>query len=392
MKIVKFSKYFSKRSQTFIYNLACGLREECPELRVLTLQRRNSGTRPFEVVDVLEDETQATEDGVSGRLRHVISRVPVIRQFVADADTARITRRFVEYLKEQRPDIVHAHFGPHAYKIYPACVTTGTPLIVSFRGYDASAYVREWAWRVRYRKMLAYCEAVLVVSDEMRSRIAPLAGDTTLVTIHAGKRIDDYPFRPPRAPMTQLVSVGRLVEKKGHVDAIRAVQRARQMGADVTLRIIGDGEDRHTLERYIESHGLSEWVELAGAVPHAEVKGALGRADGFILASRTAADGDKEGVPNALKEAQLMGVPVISTRHAGIPDVVPAPNHRWLAPEGDWRRLGELVRELHGCDEQTLREMAELARGHVAQHFSLQEEVRRHIEVYHEVFARGEER
>jgi colanic acid/amylovoran biosynthesis glycosyltransferase len=277
------------------------------------------------------------------------------------------------YLDAVQPDLVHAHFAGAAQLVAGACRRAGVPLIVTLRGYDASQNLHRRRMQRRYRKLFASTRAVVLVSDEMRVRIAPLVpAGVPLLTIHAGRRIGDYPFRFPAAPIRSFVSVGRLVEKKGHDDAIRAIGFARRRGADVHLRIIGDGPHRHRLEGLVRNEDLAEFVRIEGAMAHADVRRALSRADACILACRTARNGDREGVPNVIKEAQLTGLPVISTLHGGVVDVIPACNHRWLAPEGDWERLGELVHSLAAAGSGMLRDSALAGRRHVEQHFALE--------------------
>ncbi len=372
MKVIKFAPAFSRLSQTFIYNLACRLREELDDFRVLTLERENAEDRPFDAVDVLQDVT-STPDSAG---------ISIWQRMLGTAQQKRRTKRFIEYLDTTGADVVHAHFGPAAAKIIDACEATRTPLIVSLRGYDASRLLQERKWKKIYAGLFPRCHAIAVVTGEMRSRIKPYAGETPIVTVHAGKDAREYPYQPPEAPIQRFLSIGRLVEKKGHGDAIRALGHARSLGADVILDIIGDGELRHELETLIREQKLSNCVRLLGRLPHAQVKKMLREADGFVLASRTASNGDKEGVPNVLKEAQLVGLPVVTTRHAGIPDVVPSPHRPWLAEEGNWRALGKAIYEMSRRDSDALQQISQRARKHVKTEFSHRDEVRRYIELY----------
>ena len=372
MKVVKFAPAFSRQSQTFIYDLACGLHRELADFRVLTLERENPEQRPFTAVDVLHDVTETPSK----------TNLSLWKRLIGKTSEELRTARFVEYFKARRPDVVHAHFGPAAAMLIDACEATETPLIVSLRGYDASRLVQERRWRRIYADLFPRCQTIAVVTSEMRSRIEPFAADVPIVAVHAGKDASQYPYGPPVALARQFLCIGRLVEKKAHGDAIRAIGHARKMGADVTLDIIGEGEQRQSLEALIRAEGLADAVRLRGRLPHGRVKQMLRASDAFVLASRTASNGDKEGVPNVLKEAQLTGLPVVSTRHAGIPDVVPEANHRWLVDEGDWRTLGKRIYELSRCDLDELEAMTKRARQHVEHHFSHDREVSRYIELY----------
>jgi colanic acid/amylovoran biosynthesis glycosyltransferase len=387
MKVVHFVHRFSPLTQTFVYGLVCGMRAANPETGVLTLKRENADSRPFDAVHDIEVV------GLNEWSSLFVGRLPVARRALSRLDRWRVRRRQIaalrEYLDWHRPDVLHAHFAEAGKLIASACEATGTPLIVSLRGYDASRELHRARKRRSYRRLFGKARAVVLVSEEMRSRIGPLVpSGVPVVTIHAGKRDTEYTFREPRGPIKEFLSIGRLVEKKGHLDAIRAVAEARRMGVDVNLRIIGDGRLRRELEDFVNRSGLREFVDLAGEMGHDSVKAALHAAGGCILACRTGANGDKEGIPNVLKEAQLIGVPIVSTMHGGIPDVVPQANQRWLAPEGDWMMLARLIHELAGMDESALRQIAIRGRRHVEEHFSLAEEVRRHLDLYNAVINR----
>jgi colanic acid/amylovoran biosynthesis glycosyltransferase len=125
-----------------------------------------------------------------------------------------------------------------------------------------------------------------------------------------------------QAATADVVSVGRLVEKKGFDTLIRAIALVRSSVPDVRLRIIGDGPERATLEQLIESLGVKRNVTLAGAMAHDDALAEIGSAKVFCLAAQSAADGDSDALPVVLREAMARGVPVISTNVAGIPETI----------------------------------------------------------------------
>lgn len=384
MKILQFVPRFSPLSQTFIYNLVLGLSAAQPDTRVLTFERENPELRPFEAVDILS----LPEVGFAG---HIETLLPFTKPWLYRAGFGAehaFDQALIAYLEERRPDVFHAHFATEACAVATACEALNIPLVVSLRGYDASRVLNEKRWRRAYERLFSRVRAVVLVTKEMHPRIAPFVPEAVpILTIHAGKNAEDYHFQQRTGPLRRLLTIGRLVEKKGHLDAIRAVQKARQMGADLRLEIIGEGEQRPELEAFIKSENLGDFVELIGELPHEAVKHRLDQADAFILACKTPPNGDKEGVPNVLKEAQLMGLPIISTHHAGIPFVVPKENHSWLAAENDWERLGELASALSKLDAAGIEKNTLLARRHVEEHFSLDGEITRHLRLYEEILS-----
>ena len=135
--------------------------------------------------------------------------------------------------------------------------------------------------------------------------------------------------------------MGRLVEKKGFADAIDAVARLRGEGRDVRLDILGDGPLRADLERR-----AGEGVRLLGAASSDAVLAALHAADIALAPSVTAADGDQDGPVNTLKEAMATGLPVVATRHGGIPELVEDGVSGLLVPERDPEALARAIARL----------------------------------------------
>jgi colanic acid/amylovoran biosynthesis glycosyltransferase len=132
-----------------------------------------------------------------------------------------------------------------------------------------------------------------------------------------------YRERQPRAPGgLSLVSVGRLVEKKGIAQVLRALRLLLDGGLRAEYRVFGDGPLRPRLQALAGELGIAEMVRFEGRQGQAAIREGLDRSDILVAASVTAADGDEEGIPNVLKEAMASGMPVVGTRHAGIPELI----------------------------------------------------------------------
>ncbi|HET6698097.1 MAG TPA: glycosyltransferase family 4 protein, partial [Nocardioidaceae bacterium] len=167
--------------------------------------------------------------------------------------------------------------------------------------------------------------------------------------VHHGVRLDTLPGRDSGAggradngtgsglgsTAPSIVSVGRLVEKKGYADLLRALTRLRATGQPFTCAIYGDGPLRAELEELRDSLGLADRVTLAGAVPHTDALAAIARADVFVLAPRVTADGDRDGIPNVLVEAMGCGTPVVTTDAGGVAELVRHDANGLLGPPGD---------------------------------------------------------
>ena len=138
-----------------------------------------------------------------------------------------------------------------------------------------------------------------------------------------------------RGEPIKIVTVCRLVEKKGLEYSIRAVARLLSRYPTIEYTIIGTGPLEESLRNLINKLGVAQNVHLIGYVPQDQIPELLDKSDIFVLASVTAKNGDEEGIPNSLKEAMAEGLPVISTRSAGIPELVQDGKSGFLAPEHD---------------------------------------------------------
>jgi colanic acid/amylovoran biosynthesis glycosyltransferase len=116
--------------------------------------------------------------------------------------------------------------------------------------------------------------------------------------------------------------MGRFVEKKGFRYLVDAVAQLRASGVEVELRMIGGGPLVDDVKAQIRRLGLEENVTLLGPLPDAQIPEQFDWTDVFVVPSVTAASGEKEGIPGVITEAMLLGVPVIATRHSGIPEHV----------------------------------------------------------------------
>jgi glycosyltransferase involved in cell wall biosynthesis len=130
-----------------------------------------------------------------------------------------------------------------------------------------------------------------------------------------------------------ILSVGRLVEKKGFPDLLLACARLKERGKAFRLAIYGEGPLRDELLAMIERHGLQGLVDLPGAIAQRDLIPIFRNAELFALAPFVTEDGDRDGVPNVLVEAMACGLPVVSTAVSGIPElVVPGVNGLLVAP------------------------------------------------------------
>jgi glycosyltransferase involved in cell wall biosynthesis len=226
---------------------------------------------------------------------------------------ARIQRNFPE------SDQIHAHFADRAATV---ALVAGRLLGLP---YSLTAHANDiYVGPTLLREKISGAVFVATCTGYNAAHLADVTGDGNGVAcIYHG--LDAQRYRPDatgQAPKTRLVAVGQLKEKKGFAYLVEACRILQEHEYDFSCEIIGEGPLRRELEAQIREHSLERTVALRGALEHHEVIAAYREAAIFVLPCVTAADGDRDGIPNVILEAMAMEVPVVSTNHSGIPEAV----------------------------------------------------------------------
>jgi len=193
--------------------------------------------------------------------------------------------------------------------------------------------------------------------------------------------LSDYPFKLKSSPrILNFISVGRLQDKKGFRDCILAFQLLSQKYPELSLKIIGTGSQEQELRRLLPNG--EQQISFLGALSHEDTKKHIAASDAFILCSKTGVDGDKEGIPVVLMEAMAMGLPCVSTRHSGIPEVIPEESHWLLAEEGNAADIAVKIEQLINSPKAEIARLSELGRKKIEQEFNLETEVAKLKTIY----------
>jgi colanic acid/amylovoran biosynthesis glycosyltransferase len=237
---------------------------------------------------------------------------------------------------KKRYDILHAHFGPigNSYRFVKSLWRA--PLVISFHGYDFSSIIKKSGADV-YRPLFSTADAVTVNSDFMHGKLVECGCPPEKIRkqpygVDLGQ-ISKLNEREKELGPVRILTIGRLVEKKGIEYSIRAFAEARKSHPEIHYDIVGDGPLRAMLQQLIADLNVADGVTLHGAKDGPFVRDVMARADLFVLTSVTATDGDQEGTPVSILEAQAAGLPVISTRHSGIPEILRDGVAGFLVPE-----------------------------------------------------------
>lgn len=294
------------------------------------------------------------------------------------------------WIAARPPAILHAHFGHEACGIAWLAEELRIPLVVTFYGLDLSMYPRSPLWRARYRRMFRSASMCLAEGGAMLHQIRRLGcpPEKTRVIRNPAPIAEipfvERPFKDARSEPVDLLFVGRFVEKKGLVHAVRAMGELRAEFPRLRLNVVGDGDLRPSIEAEIRRHGVDESVILHGLLPFARMSELMRRCDALVVPSVVARDGDSEGgAPNILLDAQASGMPVVGTDHCDIPEFVAPDKSAFLAPEGDAPAFAGALRRLlaPGDPERWIR-MGRAGREHVSREFDMPSVVARMHELY----------
>jgi len=260
---------------------------------------------------------------------------------------ALYARSLARVLHRTRIDVALAEYGITGAEILDACRLAGIPLVAYFYGFEA--------WRTSlveqhlpaYRRLFAGAAAIVAVSDSIRRRLLDWGAPADKVHhIVCGADPERFAGAAPESAACHFVAVGRFTAKKAPQLTLRAFGAAAAVEPAARLSMVGDGPLLHATRRLAAELGLEDRVSFLGVRPPDEVARLFRAARAFVQHSVTAADGDREGTPVAILEAQMAGLPVVSTRHSGIPEIVVDGETGLLVDEGDAAAMGKAMTKL----------------------------------------------
>jgi len=278
------------------------------------------------------------------------------------------------FLRKYCIGFVLAEYGPVGAMIQDACYSVGVKLVVHFHGYDASHQKTVEKFKNYYLKFNKQASNVIVVSQLMQRRLQdmgiqeekfllnPYGVDTTFFEFNEVS--DEEVF----------IAVGRFTAKKSPLTTIKAFSRVLETHPNATLVMIGDGELRDDVHKLVGELSLQNAVLLKGILSPEEIRIELRKARCFVQHSVTSADGDQEGLPVSILEAMSTGLPIVSTRHAGIPEAVIHDENGFLVEEGDEEGMAVFMKELLAKDELP-KKMGRRSREIILERFSQQRQI-----------------
>jgi colanic acid/amylovoran biosynthesis glycosyltransferase len=373
MKIAFIVSEFPSLSQTFVLNQITGLLDLGHDIEIFALKpgdlrkvhddvmRYGLLKRTSFLPRVPVGRWELALKGLREALVHfpghpgAILRALDLRRFRKLGTSFKVILRCMAFFDRGPFDIVHCHFGP--------CGNVGLQglligalrgrLVTTFHGFDLTSYVKKNGKGI-YDALFEHGDLCLPISQHWLNRLTEMGCSRKKVLVHhMGVDTRQFPVKkenPRQAGRTRILSVARLVEKKGIRYGIEAMSRMVGQHGNVEYSIVGDGPSRLQLEQLVRDLKLERQVRFLGWMNHQEVTELMTQSDILLAPSVTAEDGDQEGIPVVLMEALAMGLPVVSTHHSGIPELVVDGITGLLAPERDSQALADRISELITID------------------------------------------
>lgn len=365
MKIAFFVGDFPALSETFVLNQVTGLLDRGHEVHIVACRSRGEASLHPDVISYGLLQRVRYGGVPNSYLSRLVGALKILlrtphKDLLPMLQTLNVVRsprgavslRLLYYAGACRGlppfDVLLCHGGPHgllAMELREIGLVSGK-LLTFFHGSDVSSFLEERGRDV-YGKLFNLGDLFLPISEYWQKKLISLGCRPEKIKIHRmGIDTQRFVYRSKpwdgKAPL-RLVTVARLVEKKGIEFGIRAVSELIKNNMPVVYTIVGDGPLRTNLLECIEKLGVGEQVRMIGAKNHFEVEKVLAESHVLLAPSVTSSSGDQEGIPVAIMEAMAVGLFVISTEHSGIPELVQDGVTGFLAPE---KKVKSLVDKL----------------------------------------------
>src|SRR3981081_3080090 len=345
---------------------------------IITKFRQNAGVFPFRDVEKLSPTRQGLIR--RGYLKYLQRTPALIYRGEYEATRKILVRR--------DPALMHVYFGNTGVHLLPLVRRWDRPCIVSFHGMDVQNRPKEKGYEQRLRELLQLVPLVLVRSQSIADRLQQLGCNPDKIRMNrTGIPLGGFPFVERSFPADgrwSLVQACRLVPKKGLFATLEAFSLFRRTYPSAHLTIAGDGPLHEPIKKRIRELQIDGSVTLTGFVDQPRLRSLFGQAHLFVHPSYTTDDGNQEGVPNSMLEAMASGLPVVATRHGGIPEAVTDGVNGLLVAERDDEGLANALLKMVEDPARWIT-MGESASKTVAAEFAQPRQVESLESVYFEV-------
>ncbi|NRH23866.1 glycosyltransferase [Pantoea stewartii] len=368
MKLTFFTMRFPVASETFVLNQVTHFIDAGYDVEIISvfpgdLVNRHGAFDEYGLAAkthyLLPEEKVSLTDKLGQRLKLVLPKITRasllrslnVRRYGAQSSKLLLPAIVANARQTYEADVFLVHFGyagALANKLRELGILKGKQATV-FHGADISRRHILDEHKQDYRNLFQQSELMLPISHLWQNKLIEMGCPPEKIHVtRMGIEPEKFNFQPRDGFHTPLriVSVARLTEKKGLDVAVKASAMVKQRGGQFQYTIIGNGDQDKMMRDFIANESMQDCVTMPGFKPQEEIRKALSDADIFLLPSKTAADGDMEGIPVALMEAMAVGLPVVSTFHSGIPELIENNVSGWLVKEDDADALADTLLKL----------------------------------------------
>ena len=394
-------KMYPRFSETFVLSELLELERQGVRLRVFSLKKPDDGVFHAEVAQLRARVTYLPDSVILEPRPFLDAHRAVLhrdRMRYRSALTAALKRRrmasfkhflqagyIAPFLRREGIGHIHAHFasGPTSVALH---LHRLTGIGYSFTAHAKDIY-RDAVDREELATKLRCARFAVTVSEYNRRHLERLAGESRVVRIYNGLDLDRFSRNGgAREDPPLVLAVGRLVEKKGFADLVRACGLLRRDGVRFRCRIVGKGELEGELRSLVQKLGLEDIVELGGPAGREELLALYPRASALVAPCLVGSDGNRDGLPTVLAEAMALGVPVVSTDVTGIPELVEDGRTGLLVPQHRPEALAASIQRILD-DRAGAEQFVRAARKRVEREFDLRANVAELRSLFEEVTA-----
>ena len=371
--VASYCTSFLKSEMLHIYRQVCALRGV--DTFVMTKAVQNPDRFPFRDIEVIPQPRMNLLR--HGWLKFVKRRPPIVY---------RGEYQMLSSILEHRgADLMHIYFGHTGVHLLPFIEQWNKPCVVSFHGADVAIKQDIANYPQKLRRLFAAVPLVLARSQSLANRLIQFGCPREKLRINrTGVPLDEFPLVERQAPANgrwRIMQACRLIPKKGVATSLRAFAIFKKDYPNAEFYIAGKGPLQSELEMLAAGLGISKDVHFIGFLPQSKLLGLYLSSHLFVHPSEMPPDENQEGIPNSILEAMATGLPVLATRHGGIPEAV-AQGSGFLVAEEDHIGLARSLKEIASTPGM-LYEMGMRARGAVVSQFE-QEAQARLLESYYE--------
>lgn len=306
----------------------------------------------------LEGKGAIIELGITNRLRNKLNS-----RFTSDE------RALIKSLKKEKIDCVLAEYGITACHSLKVVKYLNLPLIVHFFGFEASLHETIEKYKEDYKQVFDYATSIIVVSKKMINDVIKLGCPSEKIVLsYCGPNEKFFELRPEFLS-PKFLSIGRFVEKKAPYLTIAAFKKVLEKHPELKLIMVGDGLLLNTCKNLVKLWRIEKNVDFIGTRTPKEIEELFNDSIALVQHSIITEDGDSEGTPVVVLDAQAASLPVISTFHAGIGDVIIHNETGLLVEEYDVEGMAEnMIRVIE--EKGLAQKLGSAGRKRVEQHFS----------------------